>query len=85
MRVMAKYTPLAALLLCAWSVHASDKIPISAVPKRVRDAIQYYSPGAQLIEARVSHDSVYRKSLQLHLFSKHSLGFDQVRLPRPAP
>jgi hypothetical protein len=47
---MAKYMPLAALLLWAWSVHASDKIPISAVPKRVRDAIQYYSPGAQLIE-----------------------------------
>ena len=74
MRVMAKYTPLAALLLWAWSVHASDKIPISAVPKRVRDAIQYYSPGAQLVEARVSHDNTYRKVYHCTYFRNIHLG-----------
>ena len=64
MRVMAKYTPMALLLLCALSAaRASDKIPISAVPKRVRAAIEYYAPGAQLIEAKVSDDRVYRTGL----------------------
>ena len=59
---MAKYTSLAVLLFCAWaSARASDKIPISAVPSRVRAAIQYYSPGAQLIEARVTQDRTYRR------------------------
>jgi hypothetical protein len=59
---MAKYTPLAVLLFCAWaSARASDKIPISAVPGRVRAAIQYYAPGAQLIEARVTQDRTYRR------------------------
>src|ERR1700730_1012569 len=62
MRVMAKYTPMALLLFCVWSSgYASDKIPISAVPSRVRERIQYYAPGAQLIEAKVSEDRIYRK------------------------
>ena len=61
MRVMAKYAPMALLLFCAWSFgNASDKIPISAVPSRVRAAVQYYAPGAQLIDAKVSEDRIYR-------------------------
>src|SRR5258707_14826816 len=75
MRVMAKYTPMAVLLFCAWSsTHASDKIPISAVPKRVRAAIQYYAPGAQLIEARVSQDKTYRKIYNCTYFRNIHLG-----------
>jgi hypothetical protein len=71
---MANYTPLAALLLCAWSVQASDKIPISAVPKRVRAAIQYYAPGAQLTEARVASDKTYRKIYECTYFRNIHLG-----------
>jgi hypothetical protein len=71
---MAKYTPLAALLLCAWSVQASDKIPISDVPRRVRAAIQYYAPGAQLTEARVTRDKTYRKIYDCTYFRNIHLG-----------
>jgi hypothetical protein len=74
MRVMAKYTPLAALLLWAWSVQASDKIPISDVPRRVRAAIQYYAPGAQLTEARVTRDKTYRKVYDCTYFRNIHLG-----------
>jgi hypothetical protein len=74
MRVMAKYTPLAVLLLCAWSVHASDKIPISAVPARVRAAIEYYAPGAQLTEARVTQDDTYRRIYDCTYFRNIHLG-----------
>ena len=76
MRVMANYTPLAALLFCAWSTaHASDKIPISAVPSRVRAAVQYYAPGAQLIEAKVSEDRMYRKVYNCTYFRNVHLGY----------
>jgi hypothetical protein len=72
---MAKYTPMAVLLFCAWSsTHASDKIPISAVPSRVRAAVQYYAPGAQLIEAKVSEDSVHRKVYNCTYFRNVHLG-----------
>lgn len=75
MRVMAKFTPVAALLFCAWSsAHATDKIPISAVPSRVRAAIQYYAPGAQLIEAKVNQDRVYRKVYECTYFRNVHLG-----------
>ena len=75
MRVMAKYTPMALLLFCALSAaQASDKIPISAVPKRVRAAIEYYAPGAQLIEAKVSDDRVYRKVYNCTYFRNVHLG-----------
>jgi hypothetical protein len=71
---MANYAPLAALLLCAWSVQASDKIPISAVPKRVRAAIQYYAPGAQLTEATVTQDKKNRKIYNCTYFRNIHLG-----------
>jgi hypothetical protein len=75
MRVMAKYTPMAVLFFCAWSsTHASDKIPISAVPSRVRAAIQYYAPGAQLIEAKVSEDRIHRKVYDCTYFRNVHLG-----------
>ena len=62
MSVMAKNIVLAVLLLSEWiSAQASDKIPISAVPTRVRAAVQYYAPGAQLVEARVSPDKQYKR------------------------
>ena len=68
MRVMAKFTPMAMLLVCACSsAQAADKIPNSAVPSRVRAAIQYYAPGAQLIEAKVSED---RKAAQAVLAAR---------------
>ena len=76
MRVMANYTPMAVLLFCAWSTaHASDKIPISAVPSRVRAAVQYYAPGAQLIEAKVSEDRLYRKVYNCTYFRNVHLGY----------
>jgi hypothetical protein len=72
---MAKFTPIALLLLWAWSsTHASDKIPISAVPKRVRAAVQYYAPGAQLIEVKVNDDRVYRKVYTCTYFRNVHLG-----------
>jgi hypothetical protein len=72
---MAKYTPLAVLLFCAWaSARASDKIPISAVPSRVRAAIQYYAPGAQLTEARVTEDRNYRRIYDCTYFRNIHLG-----------
>jgi hypothetical protein len=75
MKVMAKYTPMALLLFCALSTaQASDKIPISAVPRRVRAAIQYYAPGAQLIEAKVSDDRVYRRIYNCTYFRNVHLG-----------
>jgi hypothetical protein len=75
MRVMAKFTPMAVLLVCAWSSgHAADKIPISAVPSRVRAAIRYYAPGAQLIEAKVNQDRVYRKVYDCTYFRNVHLG-----------
>src|ERR1700719_2835016 len=76
MRVMAKYTPLVVLLFCAWSaVQASDKIPISEVPSRVRAAVQYYAPGAQLIEAKLSEDRLYRKVYNCTYFRNVHLGY----------
>jgi hypothetical protein len=75
MRVMANYSSLAVLLLCAWSTaHAGDKLPISAVPSRVRAAVQYYAPGAQLIEVKVSDDRVYRKVYNCTYFRNVHLG-----------
>jgi hypothetical protein len=75
MRVIARFTPMAVLLFCAWSsAHAAEKIPNSAVPKRVRAAIQYYAPGAQLIEAKVSEDSEYRKVYDCTYFRNVHLG-----------
>jgi hypothetical protein len=71
---MANYAPLAVLLLFGWSVQASDKIPISAVPKRVRAAIQYYAPGAQLTEARVTQDKNNRKIYNCTYFRNIHLG-----------
>jgi hypothetical protein len=62
MSAMAKKIVLAVLLVFASiSARAGDKIPISAVPIRVRAAVQYYAPGAQLIEARVSPDQQYKR------------------------
>src|SRR6202011_1286856 len=76
MRVMAKYAPLPILLICAWSAaRASDKIPISAVPSRVRAAVQYYAPGAQLIEAKVNDDRTYRKVYNCTYFRNVHLGY----------
>jgi hypothetical protein len=73
---MANYTPMAVLLFCAWSAaQASDKIPISAVPSRVRAAVQYYAPDAQLIEAKVSEDRVYRKVYNCTYFRNVHLGY----------
>src|ERR1700734_4500426 len=73
---MAKYTAVAVLLLCAWSsARASDKIPIAAVPSRVRAAVQYYAPDAQLIEAKVSDDRLYRKVYNCTYFRNVHLGF----------
>src|ERR1700741_717266 len=75
MRVMAKFTPMAVLLVCAWSsAHAANKIPISAVPSRVRAAIRYYAPGAQLIEAKVNQDRVYLKVYDCTYFRNVHLG-----------
>ena len=75
MSVMAKNIVLAVLLLSAWiSAQASDKIPISAVPTRVRDAIRDYVPGAQLIEARVSPDNQYKKIYACTYFRNVHLG-----------
>ena len=71
---MAKYAPLAVLLLCAWTVRASEKIPIADVPKRVRAAIQYYAPGAQLTEARVTRDKFYRNIYDCTYFRNIHLG-----------
>ena len=75
MSVMAKNIVLAVLLLSAWiSAQASDKIPISAVPMRVRDAIRDYAPGAQLIEARVSPDQQYKRIYACTYFRNVHLG-----------
>jgi hypothetical protein len=72
---MAKYTPMAVLLFCAWSsTYASDKIPISAVPKRVRAAVQYYAPGAQLIEAKVNENRLYHRVYDCTYFRNVHLG-----------
>jgi hypothetical protein len=73
---MARYTPMAVLLFCAWSsTYASDKIAISAVPKRVRAAVQYYAPGAQLIEAKVNENRVYRRVYDCTYFRNVHLGW----------
>jgi hypothetical protein len=75
MRVMARYAPMALLLFCAWSSsYASDNIPISAVPVSVRAAVQYYAPGAQLIEAKVSEDRIYRRIYNCTYFRNVHLG-----------
>jgi hypothetical protein len=72
---MAKYTPLAVILFCAWaSARANDRIPISAVPSPVRAAIQYYAPGAQLTEARVTQDRTYRRAYDCTYFRNIHLG-----------
>jgi hypothetical protein len=72
---MARYSPMAMLLFCAWSAsYASDRIPISAVPNRVRSAVQYFAPGAQLIEAKVSDDRIYRKIYNCTYFRNVHLG-----------
>jgi hypothetical protein len=66
---------MAMLLFCAWSAsYASDRIPISAVPSRVRSAVQYFAPGAQLIEAKVSEDRIYRKIYNCTYFRNVHLG-----------
>jgi hypothetical protein len=75
MSVMAKKLRLAVLLFSAWtSAQAGDKIPISAVPMRVRAAIQYYAPGAQLIEARLSPDKEYKQVYDCTYFRNIHLG-----------
>src|SRR5262245_23686007 len=75
MSVMAKKISLAVLLLCVCtSVYAGDKIPISSVPIRVREAIRYYAPGAQLIEARVSPDKQYKHVYDCTYFRNVHLG-----------
>jgi hypothetical protein len=72
---MAKFVPLTVLLFCAGiAAQAADKIPISAVPKRVRAAIQEFAPGAQLIEARVSDDRIYKKVYDCTYFRNIHLG-----------
>jgi hypothetical protein len=72
---MAKKIVLAVMLLSAWiSAQAGDKIPISAVPMRVRNAVQYYAPGAQLIEARVSPDKQYKRIYACTYFRNVHLG-----------
>ncbi|MBV8141761.1 MAG: hypothetical protein JOZ60_06915 [Verrucomicrobia bacterium] len=66
---------MALLLFCAWSSsYASDTIPISAVPGLVREAVQYYAPGAQLIEATVSEDRIYRRAYNCTYFRNVHLG-----------
>ena len=66
---------MAMLLFCTWSAsYASDRIPISAVPNRVRSAVQYFAPGAQLIEAKVSDDRIYRKIYNCTYFRNVHLG-----------
>jgi hypothetical protein len=73
---MAKYTPLAVMLLCAWSAaHASDKIPIAAVPSRVRAAVLYFAPGAQLIEAKLSEDRLRQEVYSCTYFRNVHLGY----------
>jgi hypothetical protein len=75
MTIMAKYTPLAVLLFCAWSsIQAGDKIPISAIPRRVRAAVQDFAPGAQLIEAKVMQDRVYQTVYNCTYFRNIHLG-----------
>jgi hypothetical protein len=75
MSVMAKKIPLAVLILSAWtSAQAGDKIPIASVPMRNRAAIQYYAPGAQLIEARRSSDKEYRQIYDCTYFRNVHLG-----------
>ena len=75
MSVMAKKISLAVLLLFAWtSAQASEKIPNSMVPRRVRAALQEYAPGAQLIEVRVSPDKDYRQVYDCTYFRNIHLG-----------
>jgi hypothetical protein len=75
MKVMIKLVPLAVLLFCAWcAAQAADKIPISEVPRRVRSAIEEFAPGAQLIEARVSDDRIYKKIYDCTYFRNIHLG-----------
>ena len=75
MSVMAKKIVLAVLLVFAWaSAQAGDKIPISAVPMQVREAVQNYAPGAQLIEARVSPDTRYKRIYACTYFRNVHLG-----------
>jgi hypothetical protein len=72
---MAKYAPVVVLLFCAFSaIQAAQRIPNSAVPRRVREAIQNYAPGAQLIEARFSDDRVYRRIYTCTYFRNLHLG-----------
>lgn len=73
---MAKFSPMAMLLICACStVQASEKIPISAVPRRVRSAVQYYATGAQLIEAKVSEERPDQKVYNCTYFRNVHLGY----------
>jgi len=75
MSVMAKKISLAVLLLFMWTcAHADEKIAISSVPMRVREAIRYYAPGAQLIEARVSPDKQYKRVYDCTYFRNVHLG-----------
>jgi hypothetical protein len=76
MSVMATKLRLAVLLFCAWtSAQASDKkIPIAAVPMRVRAAIEYFAPGAQLIQARVSIDKERKQVYDCTYFRNIHLG-----------
>src|SRR6267378_2699833 len=75
MSVMAKRMRLALMILSAWtSAQAGDKIPIATVPLRDRAAIQYYAPGAQLIEARTSSDKEYNRVYDCTYFRNVHLG-----------
>jgi hypothetical protein len=75
MRVMAEKIYLAVLILFVWtSAQAGEKIPNSAVPARVRAAIQEYAPGAQLIEARVSSDKQNKQVYDCAYFRNVHLG-----------
>jgi hypothetical protein len=76
MSVIATRMRLAVLLFCAWtSAQAGDKkIPISAVPMRERAAIEYFAPGAQLIEARLSSDEEHKQVYHCTYFRSIHLG-----------
>jgi hypothetical protein len=73
---MATKLRLAVLLFCAWnSAQAGDKkIPISTLPIQIRTAIDYFAPGAQLIEARVSPDKEHTKVYDCTYFRNIHLG-----------
>jgi hypothetical protein len=81
MSVMAIKMRLAVLLFCAWTFAqaGNKKIPISAVPRRVRAAIEYFAPGAQLIQARVSNDKEHKQVYDCTYFRNIDLGTIKLR------